>query len=67
MRRMDPESNENKFKQFREALRAAESACYTKICQEHGLDGDNLSYDGIISLFWRMAKRRFKEIKAGGN
>lgn len=64
---MEPESNEDKFKQFREALRAAESACYTKICADHGLDEDNLSYDGIISIFWRMAKRRFKEIKGESN
>jgi hypothetical protein len=62
---MEPESHEDKFKQFREAIRAAESACYTKImkiCQDHGLGRDNLSYDGIIQIFWRMANRRFKEI-----
>ena len=64
---MEPESNEDKFKQCREAIRAAESACYTKICQDHGLNRDNLSYDGIISIFWRMAKRRFKEIKGESN
>ena len=64
---MEPGSNEDKFRQCREAIRAAESACYTKICQDHGLDGDNLSYDGIISIFWRMAKRRFKEIKGESN
>ena len=64
---MEPGSNEKKFKQFSEAIRAAESACYTKICLDHGLDADNLSYDGIISIFWRLANRRFKEIKAEGN
>ncbi|MFI5329851.1 MAG: hypothetical protein ACHQ2F_02270 [Desulfobaccales bacterium] len=67
---MEPGSNEDKFKQFSAAIRAAESACYTKItkiCADHGLNGDNLSYDGIISIFWRLANRRFKEIKAGSN
>ncbi len=64
---METENNEDKFKQFREALRAAESACYTKICHDHGLGGDNLSYDGIISIFWRMAKRRFENIKGESN
>jgi len=62
---MEPGSNEDKFKQFSAAIRAAESACYTKICQDHGLDRDNLSYDGNISVFWRLAKRRFGEIKGG--
>ncbi len=64
---MKPGSDEDKSKQFSEAIRAAESARYTKICLNHSLDGDNLSYDGIISIFWRLAIRRFKEIKAGSN
>ncbi len=64
---MESGNNEDKFRQCREAIRAAESACYTKICQDHGLDGDNLSYDGIISIFWRMARRRFNEIKGESN
>ena len=64
---MEPGSNEDKFKQCREAIRAAESVCYTKIWRDHGLNRENLSSDGIISIFWRMAKRRFKEIKGESN